>query len=68
LKIATGQVDILHHAVFDARLLFKSDLANYLEVIAQENALQVELKLASIQRQQLNAIVELYRALDGRWK
>jgi NodT family efflux transporter outer membrane factor (OMF) lipoprotein len=68
-QIATGQVDTLHHAVFDARLLFKSDLANYLEVItAQENALQAELNLASIQRQQLSAIVDLYRSLGGGWK
>jgi multidrug efflux system outer membrane protein len=68
-QIATGQVDTLHHAIFNARLLFKSDLANYLEVItAQENALQAELNLASIQRQQLSAIVELYRSLGGGWK
>ncbi len=50
-------------------LLFRSNLANYLEVItAQENALQAELNLASIQRQQLSAIVELYRSLGGGWK
>jgi len=62
-------VGTLHHAIFSARLLFKSDLANYLEVItAQENALQAELNLASIRRQQLSAIVELYRALGGGWK
>ncbi|MEP7142861.1 MAG: efflux transporter outer membrane subunit [Ferruginibacter sp.] len=68
-QIATGQVDTLHRAIFNARLLFKSDLANYLEVItAQANALQAELDLASLQRQQLSAIVELYRALGGGWK
>lgn len=68
-QIATAQVDTLHHAIFNARLLFKSDLANYLEVItAQGNALQAELNLASIQRQQLSAIVELYRSLGGGWK
>ena len=51
------------------KLLFKSDLANYLEVItAQGNALQAELNLASIQRQQLGAMVELYRSLGGGWK
>jgi len=56
-QIITGQVDTLHHAVFNARLLFKSDLANYLEVItAQENALQAELNLASIQRQQTGGL------------
>lgn len=68
-EIATGQVDTLHRAVFNAKLLFKSDLANYLEVItAQGNALQAELNLASIQRQQLGAIVELYQSLGGGWK
>ena len=68
-QIATSQVDTLHRAVFNARLLFKSDLANYLEVItAQSNALQAELNLALIQRQQLSAIVELYRSLGGGWK
>jgi multidrug efflux system outer membrane protein len=68
-QIATAQVDTLRHAVFSARLLFKSDLADYLEVItAQANALQAELNLASIQRQQLSAVVELYRSLGGGWK
>ena len=68
-QIATAQVDTLGRAVFNAQLLFKSDLANYLEVItAQANALEAELNLASIQRQQLSAMVELYRSLGGGWK
>ena len=68
-QIAVDQVDTLQHAIFNARLLFRSDLANYLEVLtAQANALQAELNLASIQRQQLSAMVELYRSLGGGWK
>ena len=68
-QIATGQVDTLRHAVTNAQLLFKSDLANYLEVItAQGNALQAELDLAAIRREQLAAMVELYRSLGGGWK
>ena len=68
-QIATGQVDTLHNAVINAKLLFKSDLANYLEVItAQGNALQAELDLAAIRREQLAAMVELYRSLGGGWK
>ncbi len=68
-QIATGQVDTLRRAVFNSKLLFRSDLANYLEVItAQGNALQAELNLASIQRQKLDAMVELYRSLGGGWK
>ena len=67
--IATGQVDTLRNAVTNAQLLFKSDLANYLEVItAQGNALQAELDLAAIRREQLAAMVELYRSLGGGWK
>jgi len=67
-QIATARVDTLHRAVINAQLLFRSDLANYLEVItAQGNALQAELDLASIQRQQLAATIELYRALGGGW-
>lgn len=67
--IATGRVDTLHKAVNNAQQLFKSDLANYLEVItAQGNALQAELDLAAIRREQLAAMVELYRSLGGGWK
>jgi NodT family efflux transporter outer membrane factor (OMF) lipoprotein len=68
-QIATAQTDTLQRAIFSAQLLFRSDLANYLEVItAQGNALQAELNLASIRRQRLSAVVELYRALGGGWK
>ena len=67
--IAVSQTDTLQHAVVNSQLLFRADLANYLEVItAQENLLQAELNLASIQRQQLSAMVELYRSLGGGWK
>ncbi|WP_276481094.1 efflux transporter outer membrane subunit [Paraflavitalea pollutisoli] len=67
--LAGDQVDTLKLAVGNAQLLFKSDLANYLEVItAQSNALQAELNLAAIQRSQLGAVVELYRSLGGGWK
>ena len=67
--IAIRQVEILQRAVSNAQLLFKSDMANYLEVITtQANALQAELDLSSVQRQQLDAMVELYRALGGGWK
>jgi multidrug efflux system outer membrane protein len=68
-NIAVTQTDTLQHAVVNSQLLFRADLANYLEIItAQENLLQAELNLASIQRQQLSAMVELYRSLGGGWK
>ena len=67
--IAVAQVDTLHGAVKNAQLLFKSNMASYIEVItAQANALQAQLNLAGIQRQQLVATVNLYKALGGGWK
>lgn len=68
-SIVVSQVDSLHKAVANARMLFRADMANYLEVIrVQENVLQAELNLALIRRQELAAMVELYRALGGGWK
>ena len=67
--IARAQVDTLKLAVINSRRLFSSDLANYLEVLtAQGNALQAELALATIHKRQLDAMIELYRALGGGWK
>lgn len=67
--ITAAQVDTLHFAIRNASLLFKAGMANYLEVInAQSSVLQSELNLASIQRMQLSAVVDLYRSLGGGWK
>jgi outer membrane protein TolC len=44
-------------------------MATYIEILtAQGNALQAQLNLAGIQRQQLAAMVNLYKALGGGWK
>lgn len=67
--IAEQRVTTSELAVKNANLLFRSGYASYLEVItAQSNALNSELDLVSIKQQQLNARVELYRALGGGWK
>ncbi len=67
--ITQAKTDTLQQAISNAQLLFKSGMANYLEVItAQSNVLQSELDLADVKRQQLSAVVELYRALGGGWK
>jgi multidrug efflux system outer membrane protein len=68
-SIAANRVSTLQQATSNANLLFKNGMANYLEVItAQSNVLQSELELASIKRDQLNAVSELYRSLGGGWK
>ena len=67
--IAASRVNTLQHATTNANLLFKNGLANYLEVItAQSNVLESELELASIKRDELSAVSELYRSLGGGWQ
>ncbi|RDC63596.1 efflux transporter outer membrane subunit [Adhaeribacter pallidiroseus] len=66
---ANQRVQTLRQATTNANQLFKSGLANYLEVItAQSNVLQSELTLATIKKQRLDAVTELYAALGGGWK
>ncbi|NHA03446.1 efflux transporter outer membrane subunit [Mucilaginibacter sp. HC2] len=64
--VAVARVKTLQQATANANALFKNGMANYLEVItAQSNALQSELELATVKRQELNAISDLYRSLGG---
>lgn len=68
-ELAKQRVENSELAVRNASLLFKSDYATYLEVItAQSNALKSELDLVDIQQKQLEAYVDLYRALGGGWE
>ncbi|WP_346318150.1 efflux transporter outer membrane subunit [Chitinophaga sp. YIM B06452] len=65
-SIAGARLQTTQQAVSNARLLFRSGLANYLEVInAQGSSLQAELTQADIRRQRLTAMVDLYRSLGG---
>jgi NodT family efflux transporter outer membrane factor (OMF) lipoprotein len=67
--IVKNRVALLQNATSNARQLFSSGMANYLEVItAQGNVLQSELELAALTRDHLGAKVELYRSLGGGWK
>lgn len=67
--IANNQVETLNQAIDNASLLYKSGLANYLEVIsAQNNALQAKLNLAFIHGQELSSTVDIYRSLGGGWR
>jgi len=60
---------VLQKAISNANYLFQSGLANYLEVLtAQSNALQNDLDIASLKRDQLIADVDLYRSLGGGLK
>ncbi|MGA0559675.1 efflux transporter outer membrane subunit [Larkinella sp. VNQ87] len=68
-QVAAARVVTLKQAIANARLLFTSGLATYLEVItAQSNVLQAELTLAQIKQQRLSAMVDVYRAVGGGWQ
>lgn len=64
--IVANRVATLQQATANANTLFQNGVATYLEVItAQGNVLQSELELASVKRQELSAIADLYRSLGG---
>lgn len=68
-EIVARQVSTTQLAIQQAQLLFRSGMANYLEVItAQAKALESELNQANIERERLSAMVDLYRSLGGGWK
>lgn len=65
-SVAATRVNTLQQAIRNADLLFRNGMATYLEVIsAQSNTLQGELELAALKKDELNAVVDLYRALGG---
>ena len=63
------QVEALEDAASLSRLRYDTGLANYLEVlIADQDLFAAELDLARTRGAQLNAVVQLYRALGGGWQ
>ncbi len=68
-NIAQARVNELQLSIGNAKMLFTNGMVNYLEVIvAQENVLQGELSLASLQKDKATAIIDLYRSLGGGWR
>ncbi|MBT30237.1 MAG: multidrug transporter [Thalassobius sp.] len=68
-ELAQERVTAARNSVKDASLLFRSGLANYLEVLtAQSEALDSELNLEDVKMQIFAANVELYRSLGGGWR
>ncbi|MBF2709828.1 TolC family protein [Flavobacterium soyangense] len=63
------QVAALDRSIGLASDLFKSDKADYFEVLmTQRDALESKLELISTKKEQLNAAVYIYRDLGGGWK
>ena len=64
-----AQVGALQDASRLSRLRYDTGLANYIEVlIADQDLFDAELDLARTRGAQLNAVVQLYRALGGGWQ
>ena len=62
-------VEALRESVRLATLRYTGGLANYFEIIeAQQQLFPAENTLARIQRDQLIAVVQLYKALGGGWE
>jgi multidrug efflux system outer membrane protein len=63
------QVTSLTQSIEIANSLFQFARADYLEVLmTQRDALEARLELVETKKQQLNAVVNIYRDLGGGWK
>ena len=69
IDIRKEELEAYDIAIDYSEELLISGFGNYLEVLtAQANALSTELNLINAKYEQLNSIVELYRALGGGWQ
>ena len=64
-----NEVDILTQSVSISENLFKSARADYMEVLlTQREALDSKMELIEIKQKQLNAEINIYKALGGGWR
>lgn len=67
--LKSKQVDALTNSISISNDLFKNARADYLEVLmTQRDALESKLELIETKKQQLNAVVNIYRNLGGGWR
>jgi outer membrane protein, multidrug efflux system len=63
------EVEILMQSITISNSLFRSARADYLEVLlTQREALESKMELVEIKQRQMNAKVNIYRALGGGWR
>ncbi|ASO04535.1 outer membrane protein OprM [Arenibacter algicola] len=64
-----NEVETLRNAELNSEVLLNNGFGTYLDLLtARQNALSAELNIIDNKLQQLQAVVELYRALGGGWK
>ncbi|PZR35937.1 MAG: RND transporter [Azospira oryzae] len=67
--IKNEEVEVLYKSIETSTELFKTGRATYLEVLlAQQKALYTQLDLVEVRRKQLQASVNVYKAMGGGWK
>lgn len=67
--LKSKQVSALTRSIDISNDLFKNARADYLEVLmTQRDALEAKLELIETKKQQLNAVVNIYRGLGGGWR
>ena len=67
--LRSKQVDALNQSVSISNDLFKSARADYMEVLmTQRDALESRFELVETRKEQMNAMVNIYRALGGGWQ
>jgi multidrug efflux system outer membrane protein len=66
--LKSQEVDALTQSVTISNNLFRSARADYMEVLlTQRDALEARFDLIETKKQQMNAMVNIYRALGGGW-
>ncbi len=67
--LKSRQVQALNEAFEVSTLLFRSARVDYIEaLLTQRDALDAQLELVETKKQQLTAVVDLYKALGGGWR
>ncbi|WP_447637306.1 TolC family protein [Flavobacterium microcysteis] len=67
--LKSQQVDALNRSIDISNDLFKSARVDYFEVLmTQRDALESKLELIETKKEQLNAVVHIYKDLGGGWK
>ncbi|MBD0832968.1 TolC family protein [Aestuariibaculum sediminum] len=66
--LKSSKVDALTRSIDISNTLFKSARADYLEVLlVQREALESKFEMVETKKEQMNAMVNMYRALGGGW-
>lgn len=68
-QLKTSQVEALVQSIDVANQLFRSARVDYLDVLlAQRDTLDAKKDLIETKQKQIDAMVDLYKSLDGGWQ